>query len=73
MTEDEKITFIITYLNQTAENLCNKVDKMPEEWNGVELRWLIAETFTSEVIPSYRDKRSSRYRSYENTCITKNI
>ncbi len=48
MTPEDKREFITSLCNSVRDELLGKVDKMPEEWNGIELRRLIAEKFSYE-------------------------
>lgn len=52
--------------------------KIPAEWDGHELRALLAEKFTSEAALSLSRngslcKRQRRYRQFRNTVITNNL
>ena len=45
------------------------VDKMPEEWDGIELREYVADKFTeSKAAPSER-----RFRDYRNEVLVRNL
>ena len=69
-----KREFIISLMDSMKEGLLEKVDKMPENWDGFELRWLIAEYVAeqSNFYTSY-DNRSSRKRNFHNERIVRNI
>lgn len=73
MNKEQKIEFINIAMDRLRESLLSKVDKMPEDWNGHELRWLIRDEANKYVWKNMDDKRSKRYKDYENTCIVKNI
>jgi hypothetical protein len=76
MTYDEKKNFIRTLLKQTEEALLNKLDFVPEAWDGHELRALIADE-VAEQIGSVsiirRDPRGKRAREYRNTLAVQNL
>lgn len=52
-------------------SLLKEVDKMPEEWDGFELRRLIAD-YAEEKI-AYFEMNKPRLRAYDNTRIVRNI
>lgn len=71
LTKEEKIKFIEGILDTMRESLLKKVDKMPEEWDGFELRRLIADYAEEQIAFAKMDK--SRRRAYNNTRIVRNI
>ncbi len=71
LTKEEKIKFIEDILDIMRESLLKKVDKMPEEWDGYELRRLIAD-YAEEKI-AYFEMNKPRLRAYDNTRIVRNI
>lgn len=71
LTKEEKIKFIKDILDTMRESLLKKVDKMPEEWDGYELRRLIAD-YAEEKI-AYFEMNKPRLRAYDNTRIVRNI
>jgi len=72
MNKKDKVRFIKDLCNSVKNELISKIDKIPENWDGYELRELIAQKFRSE---SYlmNDKRSKRYRDFENDVIVQNL
>lgn len=73
MTKIEQKEFIEGLCNNVKEEMLSKFDKMPEEWDGIELRWYVKEKFEQVVWGDAKDKRSSKYRSYINEVITRNL
>lgn len=71
LTKEEKIKFIEDILDTMRESLLKKVDKMPEEWDGYEIRRLIAD-YAEEKI-AYFEMNKPRLRAYDNTRIVRNI
>jgi hypothetical protein len=71
MTKDEKIQFIYDLTSNICEDIVTeiKLDKIPEEWDGVELRWLVEEMAVSNF--GRQDKK--RKRAYNNTVIVNNL
>lgn len=76
MTRREKKKFIRSLCESVHAALQAKVDQMPEEWDGMELRELIAEKFDRERYMSdpyrKRDYRR-RLRDYNNERIVRNL
>lgn len=65
----KKLTFISELIDNVKTDITKKVKDMPEEWDGLELRWYIAEKFEEVVFAGYHDKRSKRYQDYRNFVI----
>ena len=63
-TVDGKLSFVRDYIESAFGRITAKVHKFPEVWDGIELRWLIADIFTEDN--RFGDKRSGRYRRYRN-------
>jgi hypothetical protein len=64
-------------LNETLSFLCTRIehlidtDKIPEEWNGFEMRWLITDINSENEYPRNRDRK--RFKSYNNHRIVNNL
>lgn len=81
MNLTEKRRFIRSLTKAVTANLIASVSQMPPEWDGIELRELIADKFDNERILSTRshclssshltDKR--RLRAYRNEKLTHNL
>lgn len=71
-TKEGKREFIIALMDGIKHSLLARVEKMPESWDGHELRWLIAEYAADHAIMGL-NKKSSRYKAYKNNCNVKNI
>ena len=48
MTKNEKTEFIKEFSSAVVGELLEKVDLIPEEWDGLELRYLLASKFEGE-------------------------
>jgi hypothetical protein len=77
MTKAEKRKFIKDLTAAVARDAIAKIDRMPEEWDGHELRRYLADQFDREVsalmnIKGARANRS-RFRAYRNTIATTNL
>jgi len=71
MTLKEKKRFIRQLVNNVKKDMLSKANKMPSEWNGIELREYIKDCF-SEVVISGTISRS-RKRDYKNFVIVNNL
>ena len=63
MTKDEKKYLIEALLEEAKKGLINKVDKMPEEWAGVEIRQFIADYLEANYVIRMEGKRKNDYRN----------
>ena len=71
-SKEGKEEFINSMMESLRKSLTNKVSRMPDEWDGHELRLLIVD-HVSENVACFTNKRSKRYREYVSTRYTKNI
>lgn len=74
MDSNDKKRFIRDLAANVADELVNKVAQMPEEWDGLELRELMAAKFLDSCLMRHRkaDYRR-RFREYENEVIVRNL
>ena len=71
MDVPNKLRVISELFENVKDSVLRRVKDMPEEWDGIELRWYIAEKFAEEVISRKNDKyRAARYNKYRNFVIT---
>lgn len=49
MTKDQKIDFIHDLVNAVRKRIIDRVNEMPEEWDGHELRRYIADQFADRA------------------------
>ena len=71
MNKQEKREFIDSILDMTRGWMIARLDVYPENWDGLELRQLIAD-FAQEQI-AYVKMDRKRKKEYENTRIVNNI
>ena len=69
----EKRQFITEMLDELKKETLGRVDEMPEEWDGVELRWYLRDSANEFVFGGYRDRRKSRYKKYIDTVLKKEL
>lgn len=71
MKASDKKRFIQDLLDGLRETLIQKVDQMPEEWDGFELRWLIADTAAENTFGNVTHKQ--RKAEYRNERLVRNL
>lgn len=71
MDKAEKITFINSLMDGLKQDILDKVDRMPEEWDGWEIRQYIKDK-TSEVIWAGTESRA-RYCKYYNEVLLRGL
>jgi len=71
MNEQEKIKFVMELCNAIKSEVIQDIQagKVPESWNGIELRWLLAER--ANKASRFGDR--ARKREYDNTVIVNNL
>ena len=68
----------VDFVKELAANVVNGIvqdivaGKVPAKWDGIELRWLMAERFNDAIMGSDK-KGGKRHRSYRNTVIVNNL
>jgi len=72
MDKPTKIELVRNLTRSVGEILINDIvaDKIPEDWDGIELRRLLAERFQRQVIGTMS---RSRKREFENTVLVNNL
>ena len=65
MNHPEQLIFIVDLIENVRKKITENLDKYPETWDGVELRWLIKEYFDQVVLSRYLDKYEKRFKNFE--------
>ncbi len=73
MNEKERKNFLEEMIERVKEEILEKNSKMPDNWDGVELRWYIKECFSNVAWIDVSDRRKKRYRDYINHRNTNSI
>jgi len=75
MNKKEQIRFIKNLTGSIASELISKIEsgRVPENWDGIELRKLLSDKFESESDRCFKNKRSRRYKDYNNIVIINNL
>ena len=71
MTKDEKLEFLNNFIDHVEDSIILNIDKFPDNWDGIELRQLIADKFQWETFPEYLTGK--RKREYKNSIIVDNL
>lgn len=71
MTADEKRYFIADLMERTTRSLLAEVPKMPEHWDGHELRQYITDHMAERAVMSKMDKQ--RMAAYRNDVLIHNL
>lgn len=73
MNKDEQIVFVKALTEDLAKQLIIKIEngRIPESWDGLELRWLIQEQVTWNNYSSKTMKK--RKREFKNTCLVNGL
>lgn len=75
MTRQEQSQFVIDLINNVRVDILKSIEgnKIPEEWDGIELREFISEKFDRERSSLLSDKRYQRSKDYLNHILIKNL
>lgn len=71
MTLQEKESFIRELMAAMEKRMLKCVERMPEDWDGVELRQFIADTARHNAMPQLL--KGKRKREYENAKMINNL
>lgn len=69
MQKEDQIKFIKNLTLSVADNIVSEIEggKIPENWDGIELRELLSEKFERET--RCFNRKSKRYKDYKNTVL----
>lgn len=72
MDSKDQIQFVTDLTNAVRDKVIEQIEagKIPETWDGIELRWLLRDKFEAQT-SSRVDKK--RKREYNNTVLVENI
>ena len=78
MNKQEQTAFIEIFINSMKVSILDKVEKLPDNWDGFELRHYIAQKFEAENLLSRNKKglsnvHKARRRECENDIIINNL
>ena len=74
MNAKAKRHFVQELIRSVQSEILDKLSEVPEEWDGFELRWMIADYFDrSRINPSGGDQGRQRKREYRNEVLVRNL
>lgn len=74
MTKREKRVFVRELIGSVKKSVLANVDRMPDEWDGIELREYIADKFAdSKAFSKGRPHLKRRASDYRNEVLVRNL
>lgn len=73
MNKKEKTHFVNELVDNVKAEILSHTDSMPNDWDGIELRWFVRDHFDMVVLGGFKDKRVKRYKNYENHVLVNNL
>jgi len=73
MDSNEKRRFIKDLCDNIKSTVVDSISKMPEEWDGIELRQLIADKARESTYILDRPENRKRRREYRNEVLVRNL
>lgn len=77
MTKTEKVRekkkFIRELVGAVRDRLLDRVGDVPEEWDGIELRQWIADTFAQQAYSLTMRQDRKRLKAFRNECLVRNL
>lgn len=73
MDKAERERFINGLVNNVKQNLLEESAKYPDTWDGIELRWRIADVFSQVVFGDTGKRKGKRYLDYRNTVMVEGL
>lgn len=71
MTYEEKCTFVADLMDGLKDNVLQQLERVPEDWDGHELRWLIQDTVQNQG--AWGSCPKHRYKNYRNEVVVRNL
>ena len=69
MERTEQLRLLTELINHVKEDIIKESAVYPETWDGIELRWRVADAFSQVVFGEVGARKGKRYRDYRNTVI----
>lgn len=66
MTYGEQTNLIKELIANVQDDILKESIKYPETWDGIELRWRLADTFSQVVFGNIGKRKGKRYLDYKN-------
>lgn len=66
MNLEEKRDFVKALCTSLQQSVLDKLSDVPEDWDGIELRHFIVDTFSSEIGADVLKRNKKRHKEYKN-------
>jgi len=73
MNNMEQFGFICELIDNVKTEILMKSKKFPENWDGIELRWYIADRFSQVVMGGSGERKGKRYKDFKNEVLVNNL
>jgi len=73
VNRQEQEHFITELIDNVKQDILKESPKYPDTWDGIELRWRIADVFGQVVFGDTGKRKGKRYLDYRNTVIVENL
>ena len=75
MEKEDQKKIVSDLCNSIRDKILEKIDikKIPKAWDGIELRWLLADNVNEEIYYNYKDKRNKRYKEFKDITLINNL
>jgi len=75
MTKEEKKVFVSGLMASVTVSIFDKIDSgdIPEEWDGIELRWYLAEKLGQQTVSPTNFYTKGRKRDYDNAVLVSGV
>lgn len=72
MTQNERKKLLRNLCNQIRDKLLKQSGEWPDNWDGVELRWLLKQAVDYEQV-TFVNKKSKRWQEFKNDWSIRNL
>ena len=73
MTYLEQTEFIKELIANVQDDILKETIKYPDTWDGIELRWRMADVFSQVVFGDIGKRKGKRYLDYKNFVYTTDL
>jgi len=72
MNSEDKRRFVRELIENVTADILAKVNKMPDDWDGIELRQFIADRFADASF-TWSEQTRKRHAGHRNECLVRNL
>ena len=73
MIHTEQTNLIQELIATVRDDILREASKYPETWDGIELRWRVADVFSQVVFGDIGKRKGKRYLDYRNFVYTTDL